>query len=547
MTNANVDARADERMVDVTDALRSRGFEFKTRDRGDGWFVYRGALEVEGASYDCELRVDPHFVDYPDVILQQRPTGLRQVTPHLGVDNSICYLAKGTVALDIFDPAGQTISCLNRAGEVLASILKGQCIEDLEEEFYAYWSGEFCLVDLNEERLGEHSTFVVQNGRTFYPVVTDDPERTRAKVKTLGWPVADIAMTTYRVKTTAKPRLHSKWPITTVQQLLEWQGLLDANCRRKILERLEQARVSGVAGVAFIIESPLMTYGVCVDLDRDVQQELKKQEKPTTPLFALQVQALQVVRIDDRYSARRSQPGRRTLASMRLVLVGCGTIGGYLADLLVKSGAGTQGGKLVLVDYEILMPQNLGRHRLGFSSLFVHKSVGLKREFERSAPGAQVVAISQDVREADLGEFDLLIDATGEESLGHWLSHRYSHSQMLSVWIEGPGVAVRGLLHASQEGACFRCLCDANKEGDLKTVEGQVPKLLAGQGCEGLYVPFPATVSVQAAALAAEMVSAWANGDDAPSLRTHVLDAKYHSATADCSPPRSPGCPACSS
>lgn len=38
-----------------------------------------------------------------------------------------------------------------------------------------------------------------------------------------------------------------------------------------------------------------------------------------------------------------------------------------------------------------------------------------------------------------------------------------------------------------------------------------MPKLLAGQGGEGLYVPFLATVSLQAAALGAEMVSSWVN------------------------------------
>ena len=538
----------DERMADVTDALRSRGFEFTNRDREDGWFLYRGALESDGKSYPCELRVDRHFSEYPYVRLLERPPGLPPVVPHLGADSNVCYLAKGTVALDIFDPAGQTIACLERAEVVLASILKGELIGDLEEEFYAHWAGEFCLTDLNDERLGEHTTFVVQNGRSIYAVVTDDAERTKAKVKTLGWPVTDVSMTTYRVKTTAKPRPHSTtWPIQTVQQLLEWQGLLDQNCRRKILERLEQARATGVGGVAIIIESPLMTYGVCVDFEWEIQKALKQEGKPSKALFALPAQPLQVVRIDDRYSSRRNTPGSKTLEGKRLVLVGCGTIGGYLADLLVKAGAGTGGGKLVLVDFDGLMPQNLGRHRLGFANLFVPKAVALKREFERSAPGASVSALACDAKEAQLGDFDLLIDATGEESLGHWLAHRYKQAQMLSLWIEGPGVAIRGLLRRNAEGACFRCLCDANRGGALRTIEGEMPKLLAGQGCEGLYVPFPATVSVQAAALGAEMVSAWVNDLDAPALRTRILDGSFRAATLDCAPLRFPGCPACSS
>ena len=74
-----------------------------------------------------------------------------------------------------------------------------------------------------------------------------------------------------------------------------------------------------------------------------------------------------------------------------------------------------------------------------------------------------------------------------------------------------------------------------------------MPTLLAGQGCEALYVPFPATASLQAAALGAEMVSSWVNDDDAPTLRTRILDSHFQNATPDCSLLKQSGCPACSS
>ena len=79
------------------------------------------------------------------------------------------------------------------------------------------------------------------------------------------------------------------------------------------------------------------------------------------------------------------------------------------------------------------------------------------------------------------------------------------------------------------------------------SVEGGVPTVFAGHGCEGLYVPFPASVSVQAASLAASAVLDWVNGVLTPTLRTRVLQADFKAATADCDPPREEGCPACSS
>lgn len=539
---------SDEPIADVTDGLRGRGFEFKARSRDDGWVVYHGPLEADGRGFASELQVDPKFSQYPRVRLLERPPGLSHAVPHLGADCSICYIARGTVVLDIFDPVGQTLACLDRAAEVFQDILAGKFRDDLEEEFYAYWAGIFCLVDLRDDRLGKQVLQAVKNGPDVYPVVTDDLPRTQAKLKQLGWTTVDTPAVTYRVKTTAKPRPHNlRWPIENVQQLLEWQGLLDKQCRKKLLDRIQQARATSVNSVVLIIESPLMTYGVWVDFKKDTPPQPGSRLRKVAPLFSLPVVPLEVIRLDDRYMAERNQPGRKTLAGKRLVLVGCGTIGSYLADLLVKAGAGTSGGSLELVDFDGLKPQNLGRHRLGFSGLFSNKAIALKRELDAMSPGAKIVASPGDAQEAELGEFDLLIDATGEESLGHWLARKYRGAATLTVWIEGPGVAVRGVLKNSGNGGCFRCLCDANRDGLLQAVEGEMPRLLAGQGCEGLYVPFPATVSLQAAVLGAEMISSWVNNDDAPTLRTRVLDSRFQGATPDCSLMKQPGCPACSS
>ncbi|MFX9664827.1 ThiF family adenylyltransferase, partial [Acinetobacter baumannii] len=149
-------------------------------------------------------------------------------------------------------------------------------------------------------------------------------------------------------------------------------------------------------------------------------------------------------------------PNSKTLAGKNIAVVGCGTIGGYLSDMLVKAGAGTCGGKLTLVDFDCLLPQNIGRHRLGFPDLLSNKAEAMAKELKRLTPGAEIRALPVDVRQAQLGELDLLIDATGEESLGHWLCGHYPPpTPMLSVWIEGPGTAVRALLRTKASNACY--------------------------------------------------------------------------------------------
>ncbi|WP_346015202.1 ThiF family adenylyltransferase [Pseudomonas aeruginosa] len=264
--------------------------------------------------------------------------------------------------------------------------------------------------------------------------------------------------------------------------------------------------------------------------------------------FGLKVMPVSVIRIDDRYLAQRNIPKSKTLAGKRIALVGCGTIGGYLSDMLVKAGAGSCGGKLTLVDFDGLLPQNIGRHRLGFPDLLSNKAEAMAKELKRLSPGVEVHALPVDVRQAQLGKLDLLIDATGEESLGHWLCGRYrAPTPMLSVWIEGPGTAVRALLRTNASGACYRCLWQSHRRGELRSTIDALPNILAGHGCEGLYVPFPASVSVQAASLGAEMALDWVKGVHSPALRTRLIDQTHHLATPDCDPLRDHDCPLCNS
>jgi len=83
----------------------------------------------------------------------------------------------------------------------------------------------------------------------------------------------------------------------------------------------------------------------------------------------------------------------------------------------------------------------------------------------------------------------------------------------------------------------------ATGRGELRSTIDPLPAILAGHGCEGLYVPFPASVSVHAASLGAEMTLDWVNGVYSPALRTRLIDSAQQLATPDCDPLRDRECP----
>lgn len=538
-------------VTDVVDALKANGFTYLSASQ-DGWLRFSGELKAAGSAHDCTVEVDSDLHEVPRVWLNRLPSAIPRVLPHLGASGQLCYLAAGSVVFDMFDPVGQTLACIAQAERVLDSVLRGQLLEDLEDEFFAFWGGPFCLVDLQGAQLGRQDAYLANKGAArdsmILGVVTDNKDRTVAKLKPLGWAPAEKPVLAIRVKTTAKPRPDQRsWPPKTMQQLLQWQNKLDQRCRKKIESRLQAAFDAKAPHALVLIESPLLTYGFATIFERPAGPR-RPAKSARQRLYEQDIIPLSVVRIDDRYMAERNLPGGRTLAGMSIAVVGCGTIGGYLADMLVKAGAGTSGGKLTLVDPDIFKPNNLGRHRLGFPDLFKNKATQLREELRRGAPGAVVTALPVDIRGAELGKVDLLIDATGEEALGHWMTWRYkTTAPILSVWVEGAGLAVRALLRASSTGACHRCLSDHVRSGQFMVLDAHTPTVMRGHGCEGLYVPFPATVSVQAASVAVEMVQSWANGSSEPALRTRLLETGRTLASPDCSPPARPGCPACSS
>lgn len=74
------------------------------------------------------------------------------------------------------------------------------------------------------------------------------------------------------------------------------------------------------------------------DLQRDRPDDQRSLDQ-RLPIFDCPVEPVQMLRLDDRYLAERNIPGRATLAGTRIGLIGCGTIGGFLGEMLVKAGA----------------------------------------------------------------------------------------------------------------------------------------------------------------------------------------------------------------
>ncbi|RYY17785.1 MAG: hypothetical protein EON55_01280 [Alphaproteobacteria bacterium] len=242
------------------------------------------------------------------------------------------------------------------------------------------------------------------------------------------------------------------------------------------------------------------------------------------------------------------------LAGKRILQIGCGAIGGYLARMLAQMGAGL-GAPFVLVDPDRLSRPNVRRHQLGLGETGENKAGALGLEIARSFPGVEVVGIAEEIqrRERMLGGVDLVIDVTGEVEVSEWLNawtiaRRASNDPcppVLYGWIAGHGAAAQSFLDMDDEYACYRCLQpDLSRRArfDPLTEPPSEPVTACG---EQPTTPYGPAASTAAASLVAAHVADWSAGKPHHLLRTVRIDWSATVKRDPKSPQKATDCPAC--
>lgn len=132
-----------------------------------------------------------------------------------------------------------------------------------------------------------------------------------------------------------------------------------------------------------------------------------------------------MARVDDWSRYRRQtafaplgEEGQRRLQRSRLLVVGCGALGGTIADLLVRSGFGVDDGLVTIIDPDVVRADNLHRQML-FTERDAaearYKVVAARDALKAVNGKAKIEAIVGRFDENNasmLESFDLLLDAT---------------------------------------------------------------------------------------------------------------------------------------
>lgn len=527
---------------------------------------YIAELEIEGYVFPLEIRdIDENFIDLPKVTLAKIPDGLPERLPHVNPDNSLCYLDREGVYLDRYRP-GQTVDALlRRVWSLLKSYTDPASLpKEFADEFVAYWDPQYRCYLLTKEKgavarafartkIGEneHDEIVIAGGAE----ELDEWERKRNSVSKDAGSVSAVI-----VQLGCHPLipLNCDWPPKTLQALYDWLARLDVGAAQSLIDQLAQVACQN-ARVPIVILTQDAHCGVLVHYGPRFRLECRRGGRKLRQVLLSQRQIKDFARLlveDATMEHISSRPlGASRLAGLRIAQIGCGAVGGYSAVMLSQAGAGQGSGKLDLFDSGIYQSDNMGRNVLGVQHLGEQKSVALKSYLDDhcSTNSINIHAFGDwDCQSGPYADYDLIIDATGDQifstALSHHLHRLKRKPDLIHGWIDAGGLAARALLDDGRK-ACYRCLVEERGEQLTERFalvaekdREKIPKI--NRRCGVSYQPYSSNAPAAAAGLIQQLAMGYGADERSPRFR-HLSLSDLVTDRKGTDPKRRTRCPCC--
>lgn len=171
------------------------------------------------------------------------------------------------------------------------------------------------------------------------------------------------------------------------------------------------------------------------------------------------------------------------LQTGRVLIVGCGALGGTVADLLVRAGVGIDGGLVVLMDHDVVHRDNLHRQ-----TIFTERDADQARFKVRAAKEA-VLAANRQARVKVFAQrfegvvpdvvprFDLFIDATDDFKTRFLMNRIAVRDRIPFVSAGVAGASGQLICVLPFETACLECLIDGTADNVMPEQYGILPPL----------------------------------------------------------------------
>ena len=441
--------------------------------------------------------------------------------PHIDNKGKLCLFETEGILIDQNLP-GIMMQSLLRAQTILKQGFSGENKNDFINEFELYWA------QLKDCRIAHLAVETDRKNRIVKGGIKKIPQKKKEKqieyikrckkapiyigenVESLKrWnlektPVMNIAyFVIYSEKYIFPPDIRKKLSIDYLNALLHFvpEGELAS-----IMPRSRQDRI-----VVFEIHQPSgQTHFVGMYIKGGMLKEtsLEKVEE---------LQPLLMERADKKFLMKRVTEQDSENYKNRILIIGCGSIGGHVICELAKAGYED----LTIVDYEKLTEENIFRHVLGMEYVNRYKCEALNTYIQKNIPEVKITTLAERIEDAIIEEdivfedYNLIISATGNHNLNRWVNSWILDNKIevpvVYLWNEVYGIGNHVAYIKYGNCGCYECFFDRDEEtGELydKTSyckRGQIITESAG-GCGKTYVPYGNLVSLKTMLLCLKMV-----------------------------------------
>jgi|TARA_Y100001001_G_scaffold47281_1_gene42876 molybdopterin/thiamine biosynthesis adenylyltransferase len=475
-------------------ALSRRGFGRFS----EGWSM---PLPIDGGG-SMLLLLDSRFpYSVPRIAVLERDDIL--LWPHVEHNGLLC-IAGDNANVSTCQPLEIVRSTLCEAESLLQQNERGELTDDYLIDFQAYWRrnidpAESAIYSITDQ-VDQSRIVSAWHGQTGYWVgeTPDDllgwienrnGETPEGKTKSAGL-----------IKLSRLPE-PAEYPTTVVQLRhmlahLSYRGL---NVLDQLLQQEPQRVVVLLEGLTATDEKA--SAGLIIHAANSPRSKSNRVQEPLSKGFRpgrvpgkilatrYSLRRAQVTALDS--SRSRIDPSiSSVIASKKVAIIGCGSVGASVARILVQSGVNN----LILVDPERLGWENIGRHELGAQYVGNCKAGALEKHLRRNFPHVKYIhTVNKDfvgaiAEDSQLFEgCDLIISATAdwnsESALNDMQIEGEIHCPIIYSWLEEKAAAAHALVIFKENRGCFACGFGATGKANMPATRW--PEAQADLQCGG--------------------------------------------------------------
>lgn len=442
---------------------------------------------------------------------------------HCDLDGKMCLFNKDAVMIKPNMLSQLIVDCYDRAIDILSlNPMSDEYKREYAREFCAYWQEVaksdrvYCNIEIfkikfsNMELLNTGGIWVLSENRASAKIIAEEYLKIPRNDKDVFCPVYVM-----RLKENASlPRIKANY---NKKELTDYiLRNLSSSYKKRFSKLLNQVteKLLKVFILVYPSEHNDIVFGFALYMKNKRRKSIKNS-------LACRVSPLYIHRLDKGYLDSRL--GSATaLNEKNVLLLGCGSIGGFLANNLCQSGITC----IDILDKDIYVPENACRHFLGFAGIksteSSFKADLVKERLYELYPYVDIDSLNYVDRSVEsfiknsdnLRRYDLIISALGDTTLNLEINHILYEKDIdvpfLCCFNEPYGIGGHAILVNISKDSCLQCLYTDSNYDDLVPFRGSLVKegqtfLKNISGCGGSFVPYGCLDSQQTALLAARM------------------------------------------